>query len=279
MRRILLLLITFPAVLCTSAQRKCGSVDYRKEFVQHIPGLQERIDAIEAFTKNLQAGRSPAANDSITASSLINIPVVVHVVYHANAANISDAQIKSQIDVLNQDYRRFNADSINTPSYFQPFAADCGFHFVLAKVDPTGHSTTGIIRKQTSIQQFNINDDIKFTAAGGDDGWDADSYFNIWVGDLSSGILGYSSVVGGPKANDGIVVTYTAFGTKGTATAPFNEGRTGTHETGHWLNLIHTWGDADCGDDHVADTPPQQAAEYGCPGGIIITCNDGPDGE
>ncbi|HEY4877210.1 MAG TPA: M43 family zinc metalloprotease [Puia sp.] len=279
MKRILLSLITSLTVLFATSQRICGFAEYRQQFIHNTPGLTEKISSIEAFTKRLQNLDSPSSNNSITQSSVITIPVVVHVIYNSSSQNINDAQVQSQIDVLNKDYRRQNVDAANTPSYFQQFAADCGFHFVLAKVDPHGYATNGIVRKRSSVQQFNINDGIKFTSSNGDDAWDADSYFNIWVGDLTGGVLGYSSVVGGPKANDGIVVSYKAFGTLGTATVPFNEGRTATHETGHWLNLIHTWGDADCGDDKVDDTPPQQAAEYGCPSGIIISCTDGPNGE
>jgi hypothetical protein len=279
MRRILLSLITSLTVLFATSQRICGFAEYRQQFIHNTPGLTERISSIEAFTKRLQNLDSPSSNNSITQSSVITIPVVVHVIYNFSSQNISDAQVQSQIDVLNKDYRRQNNDTANTPLYFQQFAADCGFHFVLAKVDPHGYATNGIVRKHTSVQQFNINDGIKFTSSNGDDAWDADSYFNIWVGDLTGGVLGYAGVVGGPKANDGIVVSYKAFGTVGTAAVPFNEGRTATHETGHWLNFIHTWGDADCGDDKVDDTPPQQAAEYGCPSGIIISCTDGPNGE
>jgi hypothetical protein len=281
MRRIILLLILSPIVFFASAQRICGSVEYRQQILRSTPGLSEKISAIEDFSKKspLHNYLSVPADTTSTGLSIINIPVIVHVIYSSSIENISDAQVQSQIDVLNKDYRRHNADTNNTPSYFQQFAADCGFHFTLAKVDPHGYATNGIVRKHTAIQQFNVNDNMKFSASGGDDAWDADSYFNIWVCDLSGGVLGYSSVVGGPKPNDGIVVTYNAFGTSGTAVLPFNEGRTTTHETGHWLNLIHTWGDADCGDDKVADTPPQHAAEYGCPSGIIISCNDGPDGE
>src|ERR1700722_1126111 len=279
MKRILLSLITSLTVLFATSQRICGFAEYRQQFIHNTPGLTEKISSIEAFTKRLQNLDSPSSNNSITQSSVITIPVVVHVIYNSSSQNINDAQVQSQIEVLNKDYRRQNVDAANTPSYFQQFAADCGFHFVLAKVDPHGYATNGIVRKRSSVQQFNINDGIKFTSSNGDDAWDADSYFNIWVGDLTGGVLGYSSVVGGPKANDGIVVSYKAFGTLGTATVPFNEGRTATHETGHWLNLIHTWGDADCGDDKVDDTPPQQAAEYGCPSGIIISCTDGPNGE
>jgi hypothetical protein len=281
MRRIILLVISSLTVLFATSQRICGSVEYRQQLLHYTPALSEKIAAVEAFTNRYQLRKNLSAPVDTTNTGLrvIDIPVVVHVIYNSSIANISDAQIQSQIDVLNRDYRRLNADTGNTPSYFQQVAADCGFHFVMAKVDPHGYATNGIVRKQTGIQQFNVNDNMKFSASGGDDGWDADSYFNVWVCNLAGGVLGYSSVVGGPKPNDGIVVTYTAFGTLGTSVSPFNEGRTATHETGHWLNLIHTWGDADCGDDKVADTPPQHAAEYGCPSGIIISCNDGPDGE
>jgi hypothetical protein len=144
--------------------------------------------------------------------------------------------------------------------------------------DTNGQPTTGIIHKYTTNSYFTIEDDIKSAATGGDDGWDRDQYLNIWVGNLTGGLLGYSSVIGGAKATDGVVVLYTAFGTMGTATAPFNLGRTTVHEVGHWLNMIHTWGDDSCGNDLVADTPPQQGPTYGDPSGIILSCGNTPYG-
>jgi hypothetical protein len=119
---------------------------------------------------------------------------------------------------------------------------------------------------------------MKYSASGGDDAWDRDRYLNIWVCNLQGTTLGYSSLVGGPKGSDGIVIDYTAFGTTGTATAPYNLGRTATHEIGHWLNMIHVWGDADCGDDQVGDTPQQSQATYGDPTGIVISCGNTPYG-
>jgi len=281
MRRFLFLPFLLLTYIISSAQIVCSTAQYRQQFLLNNPGLASKVAAIETFTQNFQKGKVYGVlgeNPSSNLSSIITIPVVVHVLYNSSQQNISDAQIISQINILNQDYRRLNADTIQTPSVFQPVAADCGFQFALAKVDTGGYATTGIVRKHTSIQQFGINDAIKFSSMGGDDAWDKDRYLNIWVGALTNGILGYSSVVGCPAANDGVVVLYTAFGTGGTATAPYNKGRTTTHEIGHWLNLIHTWGDADCGDDHVADTPPQEAADYGCPSGIIISCNNAPTG-
>ena len=126
MRRILLSLITSLTVLFATSQRICGFADYRQQFIHNTPGLNEKIASIEAFTKRLQSIHSPSSNNSITESSVITIPVVVHVIYNSSIQNISDAQVQSQIDVLNKDYRRQNSDTANTPLYFQQFAADCG---------------------------------------------------------------------------------------------------------------------------------------------------------
>jgi hypothetical protein len=145
-------------------------------------------------------------------------------------------------------------------------------------VDTNGKTTTGIVRRQTHQQGFSYNDAVKFTARGGDDAWDRDRYLNIWVCDLTDGVLGYSSAPGCPRQNDGVAIDYTAFGTTGTAAAPFNLGRTATHEIGHWLNLIHIWGDAACGNDDVDDTPQQGMATRGNPSGMVFSCGNTPYG-
>jgi len=282
MRRFLVLLLVLPFPLLGLTQAECRFVPYRDEIFRDFPDAAARAQAIEAFTAGHIASLSTQANGidlSASPSGPISIPVVVHVIYHNALENISDAQIQGQIDVLNNDYNRQNADTSKTPTIFQPVAANCGFRFVLAKVDPYGYATIGIIRKYSPILVFGLDDAVKYSNKGGDDAWDPNSYLNIWVSNLTDGVLGYSSVVGGPKDRDGVVVLYTAFGRNGTATAPFNLGRTATHEIGHWLNLIHTWGDADCGNDHVADTPPQQTADRGCPQGVLISCNNAPTGD
>lgn len=206
----------------------------------------------------------PAARDTLP-NEVIVIPVVVHVLYHTSAQNISDVQIKSQIEALNRDYRRKNADAVNTPQAFRSVAADTRIVFSLAKVDPQGYKTTGIIRKHTKEPLFLADDQMKFSSKGGDDAWDADKYLNIWVCDLFGRMLGYSVLPGSPPDRDGVVIKYTAFGTTGTVSAPYNKGRTATHEIGHWLGLRHLWGDQDCGDDGIADTPPQKGGNSGCP--------------
>jgi len=102
------------------------------------------------------------------------------------------------------------------------------------------------------------------------------------VCDISGGTLGYAQFPGGSASTDGVVCDYQYFGTNGTATAPFNKGRTATHEVGHWLNLRHIWGDdgTGCtGSDQVTDTPNAAGPNYGCPAFPTVTCSNGPNGD
>lgn len=266
-----LLLLTGQAV---TAQRSCASYEYLQQQLQADPLLAQKIAAIEAYRGSdiiLNGTGAPTP-------AVIKIPVVVHVLYNTASQNISDAQIKSQIDALNKDFRRLNADTVYTPAVFRHLAADCGIEFELAKIDPSGRATTGIIRKSTSIMMYGLDDRIKFSSQKGDDAWDPDQYLNIWVGNLAGGLLGYSSTLGGKKEVDGIVIAPTAFGTLGAAAPPYNKGRTATHEIGHWLGLRHIWGDSYCGDDHIDDTPPQRSSTRSCPTGVVVTCDNNPYG-
>jgi len=215
------------------------------------------------------------------AAAPITIPVVVHVVYKTAAENISVAQIKSQINVLNKDYRARNADKSKVPPVWKGLVSDVSTQFALASKDPKGKPTTGITRTKTTQTSFDTDDSVKFSATGGVNAWPTDKYLNIWVCTLANGILGYAQFPGGPKKTDGVVILNTAFGTKGTASAPFNLGRTATHEVGHWLNLRHIWADTeDCsGTDFVADTPNAAGPNYGKPKFPHVTCNNGPSGD
>lgn len=245
------------------AQRNCGSMDYLNMQMQTDPKRATKLETIERQTEEAVENPGRAVNGVIT------IPVVVHVVYNTTAENISNAQIQSQIDVLNADFRRQNADA----DAVWPQAADSEIAFCMASVDPAGNPTNGITRTATSVTAFGTNDQVKFNSSGGKDAWPTDRYLNIWVCDISGGILGYAQFPGGSATTDGVVVDYQYFGTVGTATAPFNLGRTCTHEVGHWLNLRHIWGDGNCNvDDFVTDTPTSDAPNYGCALGHV-SCN------
>jgi hypothetical protein len=244
------------ASLTAIGQRNCASTEYLEQQKTEDPKRQMRMDRIEDHTRQFimnQENRSSAP--------VITIPVVVHVVWNTAAENISDAQILSQIEVLNEDFRRLNSDADNVWGQ----AADTEIEFCLANVDPNGNATTGITRTQTSNTSFSTNDNVKFTSSGGKDAWPSSSYMNIWICDISGGIIGYAQFPGGPASTDGIVVDYTTTGNIGTATAPFDLGRTATHEVGHYLNLRHIWGDGGCGaSDLVADTPDSDGPNNGC---------------
>ncbi len=277
MRTITLIFLLIGFCFAGNAQKDCRSQDYFQQLVSSDRLIRESVMAKQDFISR-QLNNPNKIFGSIESNapqpSVIRIPVVVHILYNNLSHNISDAQVQSQITALNRDFRKSNNDIASIPQAFKNLAADCQFEFVLATSDPNGFSTNGIIRKKTSIQVFGLDDRIKYSSLGGDDAWDAASYLNIWIGNLAGGLVGYSSPLGGPEDKDGVVIRYTAFGTMGTASSPFNMGRTATHEIGHWLGLRHIWGDQYCGDDDVEDTPKQQSASRGCPSGIITSCNN-----
>lgn len=236
-----------------------------------------------------------------TAAVTYVLPVVVHIVHNGEAVgagtNISQAQVQSQLDVLNEDYRNLNAYGARVPSVFQPLRADVQVQFVAATRDPAGRllPEPGIDRVSRVARGFEappysttsyIEDVIKPATF-----WNPDQYVNIWVMSLGGNVLGYAqfpdntaglgglSPLGGLAATDGIVILYSAFGRVGTLSTGFDRGRTLTHEMGHWLGLRHTWGDDDCGDDYCPDTPTQQTSNFNCPAFPHVTCSNGPSGD
>ena len=260
-------------------RRTCGTQEVHQRLLRAVPEYVERRAAIEssiwAYANAFEAFDEARAG-------VIVIPVVMHVVWHTDGDNISDEQVKSQIDVLNADYRKANADIEATPEVFKSLCADAQVEFALATVDPTGAPTDGIVRVQTEVESFGTDDAVKATATGGSDAWPADSYLNIWACNLGGGLLGYAQFPGGPAETDGVVILSSAIGTTGSVAAPFNLGRTTTHEVGHWLNLRHIWGDDGdgCGgSDLVADTPNCAGPNYGAPDFPHVTCQNGPNGD
>ncbi|QJE03190.1 zinc metalloprotease [Massilia forsythiae] len=252
-------------------------MDVHRRLLSTDPGYAQRRAAIEN-----QAALFASVDAEAQRSGITRIPVVVHVVWNTPVQNISDAQIRSQIDVLNRDFRRANPDVASTPAPFLPLAADSRVEFYLADSAPNGTPSSGIERRQATVASFSDNDAVKAAASGGMDAWPAARYLNIWVCQLGGGLLGYAQFPGGPAQTDGVVILCSAFGTVGSAAAPFNLGRTATHEIGHWLNLNHIWGDdgSGCsGTDNVADTPNQGGANTGVPGFPHVSCSNGPNGD
>ncbi|MFM2386234.1 MAG: hypothetical protein RL660_991, partial [Bacteroidota bacterium] len=281
MKKILTLALAIGCSYFAQAQQRvCAAHTHLHHMEQAHPEVKQARQAIEQHTNEyVTSGRQTRI--------AVTIPVVVHVLYNNATTNISDAQIQSQLTVLNADFRKLNSDANLVPSAFSGLAADCEINFCLATQDPSGAATTGIIRKSTTKTSFNADtDDAKF-ATNGSAAWDRNKYLNIWIvpsitSGGQSGILGYAQFPGGTASTDGVVIAHNYFGTTGTATAPFNKGRTGTHEVGHWLNLYHIWGDdgAACtGSDLVGDTPNQGDENYGCPTFPTSSCSNGANGD
>ncbi len=255
------MLLTAIGIQDLNAQRICATKDL-DQLERDDPKHAEKLRMIENHTRRIINKPSHERVDGV-----ITIPVVVHVIYQTNAQNISDAQINSQMQVLNDDFRRLNSDANNQWSQ----AADTQIEFCLATVDPNGNATSGVTRKYYNRSEWGTNDAMKYSSNGGVDAWSRDDYLNMWICNIGGGILGYAQFPGsGSAATDGVVMSPQYFGTIGSAQAPFDGGRTTTHEVGHWLNLRHIWGDGNCNaDDFVSDTPTSDAANYGCSTGHV----------
>lgn len=277
------LILVFIACITDAVAQKCATVEYQNILYQKYPQLKDAAakfeQAILERTALMSSYRIEVGQADTT--KLYTIPVVVHVIHNSSqsiigdSGNISDDQILSQFPVSNNDWRRQNADTVNTPAMFKPVAADMNFEFCLASRAPNGSPTNGITRTYNKTGQWDIGDDATFKALSY---WPSDQYMNVWVmANLTyggaSGILGYSQLPYGSlagenssdpgAATDGIVVLNSGFGTIGTAAYPYNLGRTLSHEIGHWLGgLRHPWGDCDCCTDYVNDTPWQDEADY-----------------
>lgn len=217
---------------------------------------------------------------SIGNRATVVIPVVVHVVWNSNEENISDEQIRTQIEVLNQDFNAENEQISLVLSIFQGVIADVDFEFCLASKHPNGNATNGITRTQTSNSNgIGGTSSLHHTDQGGQDAWNPDKYLNIWVAKFAGNIGGTATFPGeGPADEQGVEVNYKQFGTIGTATTPpYHLGRTCTHEIGHYFNLEHVWGpniNSCCDeDDGVADTPNScETYIHQCPTGNAFSC-------
>lgn len=236
------------------AHRGCATQEVLEAQLIADPTLAIRMNQIEAFTQKRIT--STTTNFRLVNGKIV-IPVVVNVLFRTAAENIPDAQIQSQIDVLNKDFTATNPDFASTPAEFASVAANVEITFELAKIN----------RKSTAKTSWGTRDAMKSTKKGGLDPTSPATNLNLWVCTIGGGILGYAQFPGGSLATDGVVCDSKYVGvTPNTSSAyPYNLGRTATHEVGHWMNLRHIWGDATCGSDLVSDTPTHNTANYGVP--------------
>ncbi len=284
----------------TNGKIRCATTQY-EQFLQEKNPKRMTNAQFETWVAPLVNKHKAMRTSSKTAATVITIPVVVHVIYDGQpigtAPNITDAQVQSQITVLNQDYSRL----LGSPGYnTNPVGANTEIQFVLAKQDPKGNPTNGIDRVslcQPSWSDAEVDGIVKPTTI-----WDPTLYMNMWsINFTDSTLLGYAQFPdatgldgldpsGGAANTDGVVSNYTVFGSKTyddgsfLLDATYNKGRTMTHEVGHWLGLRHIWGDGagdeagnspDCtASDFCADTPQVGWEHYSC--GTFDTCPSDP---
>jgi len=292
----------FSIELNAQATVRCYTDEMEEIRRQNNPTLESK----ESFENWIE--ESTVFNQSaLIVGGVYQIPVVFHVIHNGEAVgsgtNISYAAMQTQLDVLNEDFRRIlGTNGYNT----HPSGADTEIEFCMAQRRPNGSAfpvgENGVNRINRTTAGFSappfttgyIDGTIKtYTFNGGVAtatlGWSPDRYLNIWVCNISGGVLGYAqfpeSPLGGmgcgtqSAATDGVVFLYSSIG-KSAVTGfpgPYNEGRTATHEIGHWLGLRHIWGDGGCTvDDFCNDTPLAAAANFGCPVGTN-SCTAAPD--
>lgn len=250
----------------TPLRRGCGTMAAHMLLLEKYPAFRAHQFKLEQDT-----ARRRAQGLRIEDLKLVTVNVVVNVVYKTSAQNVSDTQIKKQIATLNKDFGATNTDKSKVPVPWKGLVTDSRIRFKLLKVT----------RTQTTKSSFTHDDGVKKASTGGVAPLSPEKYLNLWVCALSGGLLGYAQFPGGPKATDGVVINYRAFGTGGSAEAPFNKGRTATHEVGHYFNLRHIWADTeDCsGSDFVPDTPNCAGPNYGTPRFPKVSCNNGPNGD
>lgn len=251
-------------------QEKCGTVALEEKY---RPLIGESVQEFEDWVQKKELQRILMKYQAFAAgrvqATVYTVPVVVHVLHQGEeygvGSNIPDEQIFSQIQTLNQDFRRLNPDTTETRDIFEPVAADSEIQFVLAQRDPEGLPTTGIVRSRAGQESYQIGEEEELSAISY---WDPDKYLNVWVTNLKSGLLGFAQF---PVSDflglqqdvinsfypDGVTIDYEFFGT-GYNTNDFSRGRTVTHEIGHYFGLRHIWGDGGCNtDDYLEDTPRQ----------------------
>lgn len=264
--------IAVPESVKESLLKHCSTDEYFAEQLEHNPMLKAHHEELDELTQRFVA----SYDGKVSTRAVVTIPVVFHVVYNTAAQNVSNAMIAAQLKVLNDDFRNAAAAA---------GGANVEVQFVMAKRTPSGAATTGIERKQTTATSFSYSGGTEYVKlpAQGLAAWNATKYLNIWLCNLGGGLLGYatfpSSLASSPQL-DGVVCLFSTV--PGGSAAPYNLGRTLTHEVGHWLNLYHTF-QGGCaastitGGDQVYDTPAEKSSAFGCPVGRNTCASAGND--
>lgn len=252
----------------------CGTHQAMEDHFKKNPGARVVFENNRsALLRNAEMRKNAALESTQNRiQQVFTVPVVFHVLI-PNPAQVTDAQLLAQLKTMNDDFAGGNADSVNIPEAFKPLFGKSTIQFCLAQRNPDDEPSTGILRRSSSVTSFpGTGDPAKYSNLGGSDAWDPSRYLNIWVVNISGNTLGYTFLPGSgiPFRETGLVLNFRFTGSGGTATAPFNLGRTGTHELGHFFGLQHIWGGGDnirsCTDsDGVADTPNQDTANFGAP--------------
>jgi Pregnancy-associated plasma protein-A/Secretion system C-terminal sorting domain/CARDB len=271
------------------AQDRCATVPYmEKLYLQH--NRKQNKQQFEQWLQTRMAQKQSMQQQQRKQTEPYQVPVVVHVIHNGDAygtnENIPDEQIFSQLRVLNEDFNRQNDDAALTPALFVPLASSIDIEFILARQDPAGNPTTGIVRVNGGRASWNLSDNTLLKSKSY---WPSENYLNIWVCNIPS-LLGYAqfpiSDLEGLEdeediaETDGVVIAYDAFGSEDDGDfdlqTDFAKGRTLTHEMGHFLGLLHIWGDDNAceGSDYVADTPNQNQETSGCPAHPRTTCGE-----
>ncbi|PCJ27440.1 MAG: hypothetical protein COA97_04010 [Flavobacteriales bacterium] len=257
-------------------ERTCATMDNVTQI--DLDNMEEWLaPRVDAYIQAQNAGGNVEA--------VYTIPVIVHVIHYSthgvgSSTNIPYSRVTEQIQTLNDDFRLTNSDASNAPSVFQAVQADSEVNFCLVTQDLAGNPLAELGVERISLATLGLSDAAQTTTTiqntvKPNTIWDANQVFNIWVINISGGILGYAQFPNSGAANtDGIVVLYNAFGNTG---GTYGKGRTATHEVGHYLNLRHIWGDATCGNDFCNDTPTQQDPYYNCPTHPSPSCSNSGD--
>ena len=253
---------------------RCSADEYQAALEEANPEM-----AAQRLTGEIAIQHLIQNNPTYKVGGVVTIPVVFHVIYANAAQNIPDTRIFEQLNVMNQDFGRTNLDAANTRAMFQSVAANTEIQFCLAQRTPQGAATNGILRVPTTNSTLPNNPNSISPE------WDRTKYLNVYIGNLSGGLLGYANLPPGISGNDHIVVLFSSVGgpnALGTING-YNLGRTVTHEIGHWLNLQHTFNGGCSGlsgntcmgsGDFVCDTPPISNATSNCPTNNPNTCTE-----